>query len=1510
VLLALVPGCPEELPLDRFRYPCVSDAECASGWLCGTLSTADEPAFECLKPCVDDTACPPGSVCDCGLNIDDRASAVCVAEEMVADTPCLIEEGCLTKCDGTCGRVDLEPLYQCLTPCGDGCAEGLSCVMLQVVGTSERAGLCVPAALDLLDAPICSTESACPGNAVCAASEWLLSDAPDLRCANGCETDADCPSGELCHPSQDELGAAATICWAPDDVDVEPPDQDVYVGEDVDATDPDEDAPDAAEDAALDVWEDGTDVGPDTADDNGGRPCSAGVGCVCVGDDDCQVPVCVSTGAASVCTGSCESNADCPGPLVCLPAGPSDGKLPDYICLAPQDKLCQPCTQDADCAVKGAALGAHECVSYGTAEGGQCGTYCGKDGICPDGYSCDATGDSAQCVKDDGQCGCSSLSKLLALTTPCATENGAGSCAGQRVCGFDGLSVCDAAVPADDVCDGQDNDCDGATDEVCDDGIACTVDVCDADTGQCSKTPDDSACAPDEDECTTAVCDPDDGCVQLPSALQCDDGNPCTTDACDSETGQCANTPADGTPCNDGNACTTEDTCSGDSCEGTPQSDVTCDDGDGCTVGDACTDGACVPGSAPDCSSADEACAVGACVNLAPDEHACAPVPKAAGDSCDDGKYCTSGDQCNADGACEGNVVDCAVSDGCKTGTCQEGAQGCVTAKLPEGADCNDDDACTAADSCVNGQCKGTTYVCGEQQISVLEVSGYRPALADLGFGRYATQWTWATVQNSYGLISDGTNALRLSDASGSRENEETPLSIPGSPYGNALKGFQWRSPIAMHSSGEFLVMGHNGHHGLQSTSKGTINIRWSAQTFDHTGALKVDWTQVIDYGYSQTNFATHQQVLPLALGDSSYRILHAMHTQGNGGDGSVPGAVQMWSVDAALNTSAPVTLVAQGDAKHTTEWAAAVVPDGTDELLVAWASQTGDKVYARRFTSTGVAVFAEPALVHEVGAAVYGVRLVPFQDGRFVVLWEGEGIDGDGRGIALRRFDSDGAPLSDGPLGVNASVLGDQRLGDVDAFSDGSFVVVYADELGDTNGYGVKARRFTSSAAPDGAEVAVNHVRTAGNQRAATVKVLSDDAWIAAFVEVDEEWVVQGWGQQLFNGTVWTRRFDKAGVPQSGRLETTANLINDGAQSRPAAGTAGNGNVLVAYESGLGKTKGGEVGAALFDSAGGLLVAEGAVNTTLGAGQRRPAVAGGPDGFFVVWESEDQDGSSDGIFGRRYDVDGVAQGGELGINTTTTGYQRRPAVATDANGRSLVAWTAVADVGGEITVRTFAADGTQLAGEKIVAAVAAGAQDLAAVTAVLGSDEFIVAWQAPDPVGVGVYARRVAADGALPADPVLLNTTVGAGQTNAAIGVVGDILFACWESLALGDADVVCGRYDSESLAIEGAEFSPAGSTDEAQLNPAIVVLPSGQVVVGWDTMTPGIDSDGAAVQVQRYNSDGKAIGPRIVANRTWPGDQERPALTPSGDNDVFVGFESPDDDASGVTIRVLPAP
>jgi len=116
----------------------------------------------------------------------------------------------------------------------------------------------------------------------------------------------------------------------------------------------------------------------------------------------------------------------------------------------------------------------------------------------------------------------------------------------------------------------------------CDDGNVCTDDNCSPDTG-CHFDPNNNGCD-DGNQCTENDVCQGGQCVGG-NGIGCDDSNLCTDDSCDPKSG-CVFVP-NNNPCNDGSECTTPDNCQGGSCQ--PGPPLACDDGNQCTS-DACDD--------------------------------------------------------------------------------------------------------------------------------------------------------------------------------------------------------------------------------------------------------------------------------------------------------------------------------------------------------------------------------------------------------------------------------------------------------------------------------------------------------------------------------------------------------------------------------------------------------------------------------------------------------------------------------------------------------------------------------------------------------------------------------------------------------------------------------------------------------------------------------------------------------------------------------------------------------
>ena len=137
---------------------------------------------------------------------------------------------------------------------------------------------------------------------------------------------------------------------------------------------------------------------------------------------------------------------------------------------------------------------------------------------------------------------------------------------------------------------------------LCDDGDGCTLDTCNTDTGSCENV---FSCD-DGIDCTVDECSSQNQCLHSPSNAACDDDNPCTTDSCNVPSRGCINTN-NVDPCDDGLTCTINDRCSQAECRGTdncPEGEICNPITDMCQVdADLCGDG--IVGGTEECDDAD-----------------------------------------------------------------------------------------------------------------------------------------------------------------------------------------------------------------------------------------------------------------------------------------------------------------------------------------------------------------------------------------------------------------------------------------------------------------------------------------------------------------------------------------------------------------------------------------------------------------------------------------------------------------------------------------------------------------------------------------------------------------------------------------------------------------------------------------------------------------------------------------------------------------------------------------
>ena len=219
------------------------------------------------------------------------------------------------------------------------------------------------------------------------------------------------------------------------------------------------------------------------------------MGCPCNDNSECSCGFCVEGREGKVCT--CDCWEDCPEGYTCQLLS---GTCPDcqMICLPMWVDLCRPCSNNSDCQQAGIASNDF-CVDWG-AEGKFCGSACETDADCPTGFTCQTIAGiaTAQCLPD-GTCECSQKFIDEGALTSCYAENDEGKCNGTRTCTEEGLTPCDAPVPAAETCNGKDDDCDGSVDEemsICSGGKVC----------KCKGVDCSCVCPEGLEDCGSGIC--------------------------------------------------------------------------------------------------------------------------------------------------------------------------------------------------------------------------------------------------------------------------------------------------------------------------------------------------------------------------------------------------------------------------------------------------------------------------------------------------------------------------------------------------------------------------------------------------------------------------------------------------------------------------------------------------------------------------------------------------------------------------------------------------------------------------------------------------------------------------------------------------------------------------------------------------------------------------------------------------------------------------------------------
>jgi hypothetical protein len=377
----------------------------------------------------------------------------------------------------------------------------------------------------------------------------------------------------------------------------------------------------------------------------------------------------------------------------------------------------------------------------------------------------------------------------------------------------------------------------------------------------------------------------------------------------------------------------------------------------------------------------------------------------------------------------------------------------------------------------------------------------------------------------------------------------------------------------------------------------------------------------------------------------------------------------------------------------------------------------------------------------------------------------------------------------------VNTYTDGRQWISSIAALTNGGFVVSWESISQDGSGHGIYAQRYDANGVAQGSEFQVN-TYTNSSQWISSIAALTNGGFVVTWTSDNQD--------DNYTHGVFGQRYDVNGVTQSSEFK---------------------------------------------------------VNTYTAGSQEWSSIAGLTNGSFVVtWTSDNQDGSSSGIFGQRYNVNGVAQGSEFKVNTYTNNHQVDSSIAALTNGGFVVTWTSNGQDGSGYGVfgQRYDVNGVAQGSEFRVNTSTGGNQDGSSIAA-LTNGGFVVTWNS----GNDIFGKRFDGNGVAQGSEFKVAT----GNDPSIAGLVDGGFLVTWNSWG-GDGDsysIYGQRYDVNGVA-KGSEFQVNNYTIKSQIDSSITALTDGGFVVSWSS--DGQDGGGSyvltsgyGVYARRYNADGVPV-------------------------------------------------
>jgi|GEM_PF-912036 len=363
---------------------------------------------------------------------------------------------------------------------------------------------------------------------------------------------------------------------------------------------------------------------------------------------------------------------------------------------------------------------------------------------------------------------------------------------------------------------------------------------------------------------------------------------------------------------------------------------------------------------------------------------------------------------------------------------------------------------------------------------------------------------------------------------------------------------------------------------------------------------------------------------------------------------------------------------------------------------------------------------------------------------------------------------------------------------------------------------------------------------------------------------------------------------------------ELRVNTYTTGDQLYSTVHTLANGNYFVLWTSNGQDGSGQGIYSQMYSGNGTEIGTETRINTYTLNDQTDPSFTElGNGDYIITWVSDGQDGSDEGIYAQRYDSGGNALGSEFLVNTYTNLRQQNPTITTLSNDRFVIMWEtkAFAD---EIKGQIFDANGNMVGSEFQVNTAVAWIQES---TDIIGLDDggFVAVWATP--IARKIVGQRFDANGSKVGNEYLLNTDTSGDVDDPIITpLTGGGFVVTWagrkpsSTISNGNFAQV---YDGNNVPVGSEIYLPVGNNPISAATPSITALENGGFFITW-TETRDDAPDLSSIYGQFFAADGNAVGDSFRVNTYTTDYQFKPQVVTLADGGIVVVWTS---DGSGAT-------